>query len=98
MDGLNLVAKEAPLVNTRDGVVVLSVNAGAHEELGEWVVPVDPLDVEARPRRSSALALPLEERRARLEAIRAHVREHDLEAGSTPSSADLDRASTMRQR
>ena len=32
-DGLNLVAKEAPLVNTRDGVLVLSENAGAHEEL-----------------------------------------------------------------
>ena len=48
MDGLNLVAKEAPLVNTRDGVVVLSVNAGAYEELGEWTVPVDPLDVEGQ--------------------------------------------------
>ena len=33
-DGLNLVAKEAPLVNERDGVLVLSENAGAHEELG----------------------------------------------------------------
>ena len=32
-DGLNLVAKEGPLVNTRDGVLVLSENAGAHEEL-----------------------------------------------------------------
>ena len=48
MDGLNLVAKEAPLVNTRDGVVVLSVNAGAYEELGEWTVSVDPLDVEGQ--------------------------------------------------
>ena len=35
-DGMNLVAKEAPLVNERDGVLVLSENAGAHEELGEW--------------------------------------------------------------
>jgi trehalose 6-phosphate synthase len=26
-DGMNLVAKEAPLVNERDGVVVLSENA-----------------------------------------------------------------------
>ena len=33
-DGMNLVAKEAPLVNTRDGVLVLSENTGAHEELG----------------------------------------------------------------
>ena len=35
-DGLNLVAKEAPLVNTRDGVLVLSENAGVHEELAPW--------------------------------------------------------------
>ena len=46
MDGLNLVAKEAPYVNARDGVVVLSVNAGAYEEIGTWTVPVDPFDVE----------------------------------------------------
>src|SRR5919109_3873543 len=43
-DGLNLVAKEAPLVNERDGVLVLSENAGAAEELGEWVVRVNPFD------------------------------------------------------
>ncbi|MEJ7582889.1 MAG: trehalose-6-phosphate synthase [Acidimicrobiales bacterium] len=35
-DGLNLVAKEGPLVNDRDGVLVLSSEAGAHEELGGW--------------------------------------------------------------
>ena len=38
-DGLNLVAKEGPLVNTRDGVLVLSENAGAHEELGDGRSP-----------------------------------------------------------
>ena len=44
-DGLNLVAKEAPLVNERDGVLILSENAGAHEELGEWALTVNPFDV-----------------------------------------------------
>src|SRR6185437_11401488 len=29
-DGMNLVAKEAPLVNDQDGVLILSENAGAH--------------------------------------------------------------------
>ena len=33
-DGMNLVAKEGPLVNERDGVSLLSENTGAHEELG----------------------------------------------------------------
>ena len=44
-DGLNLVAKEAPLVNERDGVLILSENAGAHEELGDWALTVNPFDV-----------------------------------------------------
>ena len=44
-DGLNLVAKEGPLVNTRDGVLVLSENAGAHEELAPWALTVNPFDV-----------------------------------------------------
>ena len=47
-DGMNLVAKEAPLVNERDGVVVLSENAGAHAELGEWALTVNPFDVEGQ--------------------------------------------------
>ena len=66
LDGLNLVAKEAPLVNTRDGVVVLSVNAGAYEELGDWAIPVDPFDVEGQADGARGRAgLPARERRAR---------------------------------
>jgi trehalose 6-phosphate synthase len=99
LDGLNLVAKEAPYVNARDGVVVLSVNAGAYEEIGAWTVPVDPLDVEGQADAlETALALPEEERRARLEAIREHVRSHDLSRWIDAQLSDLDRASTMRQR
>jgi trehalose 6-phosphate synthase len=97
MDGLNLVSKEAPFVNSRAGAVVLSVNAGAYEELGEWVVPVDPLDVDAMADAlEDALALPEDVRRARQEAIRAWVREHDLEAWGAAQLADLDRASSIR--
>ena len=33
-DGLNLVAKEGPMVNERDGQLVLSIEAGAWAELG----------------------------------------------------------------
>jgi len=98
MDGLNLVAKEASLVNERDGVVVLSVNAGAFEELGDWVVPVEPLDVEATADAlEDALALTEEERRARQAAIRAHVRANDLEHWIAAQLADLDRASSIRR-
>ena len=98
MDGLNLVAKEAPLVNERDGVVALSVNAGSFEELQHWVIPVDPFDVSAiADALELALALGEDERRSRQQAIRAHVGEHDLEAWIAAQLADLDHASSIRR-
>jgi trehalose 6-phosphate synthase len=91
-DGLNLVAKEAPLVNERDGVLILSENAGAHDELGDWVLSVNPFDLAGQAEAiHAALELPAEERRSRLEAIRAHVREHDLGAWIEAQLADFDR-------
>jgi trehalose 6-phosphate synthase len=78
-DGLNLVAKEAPLVNERDGVLILSENAGVHEELGDWVLSVNPFDVAGQADAiHRAIEMSAEERRDRIEAIRAWVREHDL--------------------
>ena len=98
MDGLNLVAKEAPLVNERAGVVALSVNAGAFEELGEWVVPVEPLDVAATADAlERALDLGENVRRAWQEAIGVHVAAHDLEHWIAAQLADLDRASSIRR-
>jgi trehalose 6-phosphate synthase len=99
MDGCNLVAKEAPLVNEQEGVVVLSENAGAIEQLADWVIPVDPFDVSGQADAiHHALELPAEERRRRLEAIRAHVREHDVAAWAEEQLADLDRVSTAARR
>ena len=92
LDGLNLVAKEASLVNERDGVVVLSRGAGAFDELADWVVPVDPLDVEDQAAAlERALAMAPEERRAHQAAIRHRVRTHDLDAWSERELAELER-------
>jgi trehalose 6-phosphate synthase len=92
-DGMNLVAKEAPLVNERDGALVLSENAGAHEELGEWALTINPFDVAGQAEAlHRALELPEDERRERLQAIREHVRTHDLSAWIEAQLADLDRA------
>ena len=91
-DGLNLVAKEAPLVNERDGVLILSENAGAYEELHRWAITVNPFDVSEQAEAiHEALEMPASERRARIEAIRAHVREHDLTAWIGAQLSDLDR-------
>src|SRR5206468_2109514 len=98
-DGMNLVAKEAPLVNQRDGVVVLSENAGAHAELGEWVLAVNPFDVEAQAEAiHKALELDPGERRRRIEAIRTHVREHDVNEWLDLQFAALDRIATTARR
>src|SRR3954470_1040725 len=89
-DGLNLVSKEAPLVNARDGVLILSENAGSHEEIGEWALSVNPFDVYGQAQAiHEALTLPAEERHVRIEATRAHVREHDLAAWIAAQLADL---------
>jgi trehalose 6-phosphate synthase len=90
-DGLNLVAKEAFLVNERDGVLVLSENAGAHEELGEWALTVNPIDVSGQAEALyAALTLEPPERRRRADAIRRHVREHDIREWVGAQLADLD--------
>jgi trehalose 6-phosphate synthase len=91
MDGLNLVAKEAPLVNDRDGVLVLSRQAGAFDELGEWTVGIDPLDVPGQAEAlARAVALPRAERGLWLDAIRASVRAHDLDSWAERELAELE--------
>lgn len=41
MDGMNLVSKEGPIVNERDGVLVLSTGAGSFEEMGDAAVSIE---------------------------------------------------------
>ena len=91
-DGLNLVSKEAPLVNGRGGVLVLSENAGAHEELAEWVLTINPFDLDGQARAIHAgLEMDADERQRRLEGIRTHVGKHDLAAWVAAQLADLAR-------
>jgi trehalose 6-phosphate synthase len=90
-DGLNLVAKEAFLVNEQEGVLVLSENAGVHAELGEWALTVNPIDVSGQADvLYAALTLEPDERRRRADAIREHVRGHDVREWVDAQLADLD--------
>jgi trehalose 6-phosphate synthase len=94
-DGLNLIAKEAPLVNERAGVLILSENTGSHEELGDWALTVNPFDVAGQADAlHRALTMPADERRERLEAIQAWVRDHDLAAWTAVQLAALEREKT----
>ncbi len=78
-DGMNLVAKEAAVTNTRDGVLVLSENTGAHQELGSAAVTVYPFDVRQQAAAlHEALTMPADERRRRLAAASAVVERNDI--------------------
>jgi len=79
-DGMNLVAKEAAVVNGRDGVLVLSEYAGAHEELGEHALTVNPYDLdEQADALYEALTMPDEERKKRADGLRETVMENTIE-------------------
>ena len=73
-DRMNLVAKEGPMVNERAGVSILSENTGAHEELGEYALSVNPFDIqELSDSMHAALTMPVEERERRLAGLRSVV-------------------------
>jgi trehalose 6-phosphate synthase len=77
-DGMNLVAKEGPMVNERAGVSILSENTGAHEELSECALSVNPFDIqELADSIHAALTMELQERRRRLEGLKSIVTARD---------------------
>ena len=91
-DGHEPRREGGPLVNGRDGVLVLCENAGAHEELGEWAVTVNPFDVWGQAEAlHEALSMNAGERRRRARAMREQVREHDVTEWVAGLLADLDR-------
>jgi trehalose 6-phosphate synthase len=70
-DGLNLVAKEGPIVNLRDGVLVLSPEAGAYDELHDAALPIHPYDIEqGAAALHQALTMAADERGARAARLR----------------------------
>jgi trehalose 6-phosphate synthase len=78
-DGMNLVAKEGPIVNCCDGVLVLSERTGAYQQLETGVLAVSPLDVYGTAEAMhEALTMPAEERRTRAERLSSLVEEQDI--------------------
>ena len=76
-DGMNLVAMEGPLVNRRDGVLVLSRNAGAHARLGRHVLGINPFDLgETAKALLEALEMPAEERARRARGLSRSIQAH----------------------
>jgi trehalose 6-phosphate synthase len=79
-DGMNLVAKESAVINEKSGVLVLSENAGAHEELGEHAITVNPYDVDGQADALyAALEMPQDERECRSRAVREEVEANTID-------------------
>jgi trehalose 6-phosphate synthase len=79
IDGMNLVAKEGPVVNQRDGVLILSEAAGAYEQLRVGALPVAPADIEGTVRALyQALTMPAKERAARAKSMRETIETQDI--------------------
>jgi trehalose 6-phosphate synthase len=77
-DGMNLVAKEGPMVNERAGVSILSENTGAHEELGEYALSVNPFDIqELADSIHAALTMRVIERERRHAGLRSIITQRD---------------------
>jgi trehalose 6-phosphate synthase len=80
-DGMNLVAKEGPILNERDGVLVLSERAGARQQLEPGALIVSPCDVYATAEAlHQALAMPAEERQERTQRLRWIIEREDITA------------------
>jgi trehalose 6-phosphate synthase len=77
-DGMNLVAKEGPLVNEHGGVSLLSENTGAHEELGEFALSVNPFDVQEQADAiHRALTMSEDERTRRAQGLKRILTDRD---------------------
>jgi trehalose 6-phosphate synthase len=97
-DGMNLVAKEAIVVNARDGVLALSENTGAHQELGAVAVTLSPFDIEQQAAGLyEALTMPAADRRLRHVAGRDIVRHNNVKKWLDHQLADVDAALRERE-
>lgn len=79
IDGMNLVAKEGPIVNTKNGVLVLSETIGAHYQLRHSALSVAPADIEGTMQAMyQALTMNHEERKERSDKLVESISHEDI--------------------
>ena len=99
VDGMNLVAKEAAVVNERDAVIVLSETAGAYDQMADGVLPVAPADVAGTAEAlARGIAMPAPERAERLARLRDGVERQDIGWWLRGQLEDMARIAARRRR
>ena len=79
IEGMNLVAKEGPVVNKRDGVLVVSHSSGVHQQLAGGALSVSPTDVEGTMKALyQAITMPAEDRKRRAASMLESVCREDI--------------------
>jgi trehalose 6-phosphate synthase len=97
-DGMNLVAKEGSILNECNGVLALSVTAGAHEELRYGAVDVNPFDiVDTAAALEQALTLSPAEREQRAAILRDAVMVHQTSDWLRQQLKDLSISEHMKR-
>ena len=80
-DGMNLVAKEGPIVNRRHGVLILSERTGARQQLEPGAIVISPCDVYATAEAlHQALVMSTVERSERATRLRWLIEREDITA------------------
>ena len=78
-DGMNLVAKEGPVVNERGGVLILSETTGAYKQLAPGALSVAPSDIEGTMQAMyQAITMSTEEREQRAATLAQIVADEDI--------------------
>jgi trehalose 6-phosphate synthase len=92
IDGMNLVAKEGPVVNQCNGILVLSRTAGAFQQLEEGSIPISPTDVaETAEGLYKGLTMSQEERGQKATLARQAVESNDLNTWLTQQIDDINK-------
>ena len=79
IDGMNLVAKEGPVVNTKGGVLILSETTGAHKQLQAGALSVSPSDIEGTMQAMhQAVTMDAEEREQRAATLAQAIEKEDI--------------------
>jgi len=78
-DGMNLVAKEGPIVNLNNGSLVLSERVGAQQQLASGAIVISPLDIYATAEAiQQALSMNEDERHQKAKRLRWLIEKDEI--------------------
>jgi trehalose 6-phosphate synthase len=78
-DGMNLVAKEGPIINTKDGVLILSERAGASLQLAPGSTIISPCDIYATAEAMhQGLSMDQVEKENRAKTLKSIIKQYDI--------------------